>query len=466
MRTCRIDGAGILALPPDSQEPDPSYRAALEWIWSFSKQPRSPDEIHHDRERKLDRMRVLLDLLGSPQRAYPSVLVAGTKGKGSTVALLAACLTAEAHRVGRYTSPHLVNWRERVCVDACPIGTEDVVSGVERLRAAIRRLPPSLGWPSTFDVGTALAFQHFADAHVDIAVVEVGVGGRDDATNVLEPLVSVVTPISRDHEQTLGTTLESIAWHKAGIMRPGRTVVLGPQGDEVGSILTKEADRVAANVKRVGRDWRWETQVGDPSLVTFTRAGETEPYARAHLLLMGLHQRDNATTAVAAAAALARAEPSLRVSSDGIRRGIEQVQWPGRLQVVASNPLFVVDGAHNEASAAAVARTLRDSFEFRRLHLVFGMSRGKDASGVLTHLAPLAAHVVLTQSKHERAENPVLLARVARGLAASVRVALQADPQAAFHSAVTRAEPDDLVLVTGSLFLVGEALVWARGREP
>ena len=181
------------------------------------------------RAAKLDRMRALLLALGQPETSFPCVLVAGTKGKGSTVAMISACVQAAGLRAGRYTSPHLVNWRERTCIDARPISTQAVIALAEPIRDAVDRLSPRLGQPTTFEVGTAFALLYFARERVDLGVLEVGTGGRFDATNLADPLVSVITPISYDHTATLGNTLESIAWHKAGILRSGRTAIAAPQ---------------------------------------------------------------------------------------------------------------------------------------------------------------------------------------------------------------------------------------------
>jgi dihydrofolate synthase/folylpolyglutamate synthase len=461
------------SLPPDALEPDPKYRAVLEWVWSFSARPRTPEEMSTQRATKLDRMSVLLAALDHPERAFPAVLVAGTKGKGSTVAMLAACLQAQGLRTGRYTSPHLVNWRERTCVDAQPIGVASVLALAEPIRRAVENLAPGLGQPTTFEVGTAFAFLYFArGTEIDLAVVEVGTGGRFDATNLLEPLVSVITSISYDHTPTLGGTLAEIAWHKAGILRTGRPGVLAPQVDEARRTVEGEARRVGAHLEEVGREWRWSGagSAVDPIRIESTHP-EFEPLAT-RVGLLGDHQRDNATAAVAALHALGTAEPRFAVARPALQSGLAEVDWPGRLQVLSKRPLLVLDGAHNAASAEALRKALDVAFQFERWVLVLGLSDGKDTLGILEALAGSQAmgqkppaHVYLTRSRHERSTAPSTLEPLARVAAPGADVHVEPDLGSALAAALASAHDNDLVLVTGSLFLVGEALVWWR-RSP
>jgi dihydrofolate synthase / folylpolyglutamate synthase len=436
-----------------------TYRATLEWVWSFSARPRSAEEMAAQRAVKLERMQALLENLHHPELRFPSVLVAGTKGKGSTVAMLSACLQAAGYRTGRYTSPHLVNWRERTCVDAEPISTDDVIALADPVREAVAKLPPTLGLPTTFEVGTAFAFLHFARQRVDLAVVEVGTGGRFDATNLADPSVCVIAPISYDHTQTLGNTLASIAWHKAGILRAGRPAVVAPQVDEARLVIEQEADRVGAELESVGRQWRWQTD-GALTQIESTHV-DFEPL-RVEVGLLGDHQRDNATTTVAALYMLARRFAVPRLA---IQTGLKTVDWPGRLQVLSQRPLLVLDGAHNAASADVVHHALDTVFEYDRLILVVGLTEGKDALGVLGSLAPLASSVHLTRSRHERSAAPTALQPLVQSVAPQAQVALFEDASAAIDAALAAARPRDMVLVTGSLFLVGEALVWWR-RSP
>jgi dihydrofolate synthase/folylpolyglutamate synthase len=415
------------------------------------------------RATKLDRMAALLAALDHPERAFPSLLVAGTKGKGSTVAMLGGCLQAQGLRTGRYTSPHLVNWRERTCVDAHPISVDAVLALAEPIRRAVETMAPSLGAPTTFEVGTAFAFLYFARAQLDLAVVEVGTGGRFDATNLLEPLVSVITSISYDHTPTLGGTLSEIAWHKAGILRRDRPGVLAPQVDEARVAVEREADGVGAHLEEVGREWSWSGAdiAVDPIRITSSHP-DFEPLV-ARVGLLGDHQRDNATTAVAALHALGAVAPRFKVARPALQSGLADVEWPGRLQVLSERPLLVLDGAHNAASAQALRKALDSAFRFQRLLLVLGLSEGKDAHGVVGAFGARPDAVFLTRSRHERSAAPADLEPLVHAAAPRAEVKVHADVPTALAAALAAAHPDDLVLVTGSLFLVGEALVlWRR----
>ena len=456
----RASVGSLSSLPSDTAEPDRRYRAVLDWVWSFSARPRTPHEMAAQRAAKLDRMRALLAALGQPERGFPSVLVAGTKGKGSTVAMIGACLQAAGLRTGRYTSPHLINWRERTCVDGQPISTVAVIDLAEPVRKAVDGLSPRLGLPTTFEVGTAFALLHFAGQQVDVAVVEVGTGGRFDATNLLDPLVSAIAPISYDHTSTLGETLSAIAWHKAGIMRRGRPAIAAPQPEEARLVIESEAESVGADLEEVGREWHWVRQRGDVIRVESTHI-DFQPL-ETEVGLLGEHQRDNATTAVAALHAL---QPRFDISAAAVRTGLKTVDWPGRLQVLGDRPLVVVDGAHNAASAEALRRAVEQLLQFERLILVLGLSEGKDARGVIYALAQRAEHVFFTRSHHERAAAPAELAPLVRSVAPRTEVTVQEDARLALDAALAAAHPRDLLLVTGSLFLVGEALLWWR-RSP
>jgi dihydrofolate synthase/folylpolyglutamate synthase len=402
---------------------------------------------------KLERMQALLASLDHPEVRFPSVLVAGTKGKGSTVAMLSAGLGAAGYRTGRYTSPHLVNWRERTALNGEPISTDAVIVISERVRRAIDEVPSELGPLTTFEVGTAITFAYFAQQEVDVAVVEVGTGGRFDATNLVEPMVSVITPVSYDHTPTLGSTLSSIAWHKAGILRSHRPAVSGVQAEEARLTIESEARLLEAPLEFVGREWHWTPL--DTDITIRSDHADFDPL-NVQIGLIGDHQRDNATTAVAALYAI---RDRFAVPREAFQSALKSVEWPGRLQVLSRQPLVVIDGAHNAASAEVLRQAIDTSFTFDRLLLVVGLTEGKDAQGVLDPLVPRADAVYLTRSRHERSSNPSHLQRLVRSAMAF------GDADAAFDAALKDARTGDLVLITGSLFLVGEALEWWR-RSP
>jgi dihydrofolate synthase/folylpolyglutamate synthase len=374
--------------------------------------------------------------------------------------MLAAVLAAGGLRVGRYTQPHLVSYRERTWVDGEYVPAEAVVRLTEELRpvvAAAERQSPDLGRYTTFEVGTALSLLHFARCQIDLAVVEVGVGGTHDATNVLDPLVSVIAPISADHLDTLGPTLADVARAKAGILRASRLAAFGPQPPEAASVLETETARLQVPAAWVGLDWRWLPEAEPAAASAFTLEGPDVRYERLTLPLLGRHQRDNAALAVAAVHALAASGVSL--SAAAIRRGLGGVAWPGRVQVLPTRPTLVIDGAHNAASAASLRATLAECFPDRSITLVLGCTADKDLAGIVAALVPLAARVVATCAHHPRATPAESVAAAARRAGAAVVVT--PDVPAALAAATSPATSASLVVVAGSLFLAGEALAHA-----
>lgn len=383
----------------------------------------------------LRRTRVLLDLLGAPDRRLFVVLVAGTKGKGSTAALLASLLAASGVRAGLFTKPHLQSYRERVRVDGEAISVADLDARISALRpsvAALRRLLPDAGQPTTFELTVVLALAHFAATACAVAVVEVGLGGRFDATNATDPHVSVITPISHDHTRELGRDVRQIASEKAGVLRPGRVAVLALQTRAVAAVLHRAANAVAA-VPR-----------------------ETAPLSAAaakrhRLALRGEHQRQNAAVAIAAARALA--EHGVAFSEDAIGRGLQQLRWPGRFEVIAGPPSIVLDGAHNDGSAEALARALRAEAPRGRVRLVVGMMADKDARAVARALEPVASSVYATRPSGPRAAAPADIARLYRRVPSGAFD----DLASALSTARADAAPGEMICVTGSLALVGQA---------
>jgi dihydrofolate synthase/folylpolyglutamate synthase len=375
-----------------------------------------------DSQWKLGRTRALLDLAGAPDRQLRIALVAGTKGKGSTCAMLASILGAAGLRCGLYTKPHLQAYRERIRVDGRAISTDDLTAHLDIFRRMADELPPDAGEPTTFEVTTALALAYFASQDCSIAVVEVGLGGRLDATNATDPELSVITSISYDHTAILGRTLGAIAAEKAGILRSERQALLSEQRPAARRSLRRACHQVGAICRVV------------------------PPLDHDVAALAGAHQRQNAALAVAAAEALV---PGLAPSQ--IETGLARINWPGRFETVGD---IVLDGAHNGASADALAHTLRAHAHGRPIHLVVGINRDKDARAVLRPLVALADQVWATQATdNPRALPADDLGRLCQRLGARTCV----EPDLSLALAQARRAGRRIVCVTGSLLLVGQA---------
>jgi len=359
------------------------------------------------------------------------VLIAGTKGKGSTAAFLAAIAHASGSRAGLFTSPHLQEYRERVRIDGAMLPTRAFERAIGELRPLVRRLRrahPDAGDPTTFELTLVLALRAFAARRCPIAILEVGLGGRLDATNALDPAISIITPVSYDHTAILGRSLATIATEKAGIIRHGRPAIVAVQ--------RPAAARAIARVCRI-----------EGALLDVVRPLD----ANVDLALEGAHQRQNAALAAAAARAL---------ELPAVARGLRSATWPARYELVRGRPPIVIDGAHNGASAEALARQLRRDRAGRRLALVVGINRDKDARAVLAPLVPLASTVIATRSASPRAADPVSISADAGSKARTADTVADA-----ISMARSDAGPDGLVCVTGSLALAGDART-ALGLAP
>lgn len=397
----------------------------------------------------------LLDAVGRPHERYQVLHVGGTNGKGSTAAMLASILREAGYSVGLYTSPHLVDFTERIRINGRPISAQAVVALAEQLRG---RMPRDVD-PTFFEFTTAMAFVAFAQAGVEIAVVEVGMGGRLDATNVVNPLVAIVTNVDLDHQRYLGDTIAAIAREKAGIIKPGVPVVTAAAPEAL-AVLGERASAQRAAVTLVGRDVRVE----GASPGSFTYVGLTERLAGLHCPLVGRHQLANAATALAA---IERArEQGLAVPVDAIRRGLGGVRWEGRLEVIRRRPRLIVDGAHNAAGAAALVdflATERKAGRIGRLIVVFGILADKDLHAIIEPVGSQADEVVLTEPAYYRAAPIDTLREAASSLTIPVRTAPSVG--AALEEVETRLGPDDWCVVTGSLYTVGEVKAMYQGRR-
>jgi len=463
-----------------------TYRQALDYLDSLIDMERRPLPAHL-RVFHLDRMARMLQAAGNPHLGLPAVHVAGTKGKGSTAAMIARILQEAGYRVGLYTSPHLVSFRERIRIGPRLISERDVARLVERVEPIVEatRDDPH-GRASFFEAYTLMGFLYFAQKKVDCAVVEVGLGGRLDATNVITPLVSVITRIALDHTRELGGDIPSIAREKAGIIKPGVPVVSAPQEPEAWRVLKAVARRrrspllgvaspLAAEEKagasscptgeRLLPRRRWAalvpTRIGaTPRAVAFSLDGTLRRYPRLVCGLAGDHQIANAAASVGAVELLT--QRGFRVPKAAIERGLKRVSWPGRLQVVGRRPWIVLDSAHDEVSAAALARAVRALYPHERLFLILGISRDKDFRAIGKALCPAAAEVIFTAAQLPRAAPPDRLQRALGRICA--RHVTRRRAATALAYALTRARPGDLILVTGSVYIVGEALQ-ALGRS-
>jgi dihydrofolate synthase / folylpolyglutamate synthase len=434
-----------------------NYEDALAYILSFSDYERSIGGTWPATRFSLARIEALCALLGRPQDDYPVLQVAGTKGKGSTAAMLQAALGAGGWRTGLFTSPHLHDLRERIRLGPALIPPATLAELVAELQPAIARLNErvaELGAVTTFEILTALALLYFSHARADVAVLEVGLGGRLDATSVAHPRVAVITAISLDHRHILGNTIAEIAREKAGIVKEGALVVSSPQVPEAAEVLVATCRERGATLLLGGRDWQWREQDGPPDRRTLAVASLYGELAGLRPALLGRHQLVNAATAVVALQAL-KERDGPAVDANAIAAGLSSVVWPGRFEVVPGRPTVVVDGAHNDDSARRLREALAEQFPGRRLILVIGTSADKDLPAIVRELAPAAARVICTRSRHPRSAPADLLVSLCREEGVAAEEA--ADVPAALARARLLAHPTDVVCATGSLFVVAEA---------
>jgi dihydrofolate synthase/folylpolyglutamate synthase len=413
-----------------------TYTEALAYLNQFINYERTQPQRYAPETLSLDRVNYLLDRLGRPDRAYRSIHIAGTKGKGSTAAMIESCLRAAGYRTGFYTSPHLHTFRERMRVNNEYISREEFTQLVDELEPHLTAVE-GVTW---FEIVTTLAFLFFARSHIDVAVLEVGLGGRFDATNVVTPLVSAITSLSMDHMNLLGNTIEQIAFEKAGIIKRRVPVVSAPQVPEALDVIRRVAKVRGAKLILV-----------PPPQPPAPFRGSLDIQGREWSLpLLGAHQLINASVAVTALQAAN--ERGLMISDEAIRQGLESVKWPGRLEVLNPGPLLVVDGAHNGDSAQRLAAALQEVFHLDQWTLIIGISADKDVAAILDGLLPIAERVIVTRASNSRAANVETIgAQIAdRGyeLARTTSVA------EALEIALRDRSP---IIVTGSLFTVADA---------
>ena len=426
-----------------------SYQETLDYIYSFVDPQRKPAASPDEAARHIQRMEAFLETVGSPQHGLPAVVVAGTKGKGSSVAMIEAMVRAAGLRVGLFSSPHLSSYRERIQINRELISRDDLIALVQQLHPQIDTFAQgSYGRPNTFDVGLLLALSYFTAQKVDLAVLEIGLGGRFDSVNVVTPLVSAISSISYDHMAILGHSLAEIAWNKAGIIKPGVPVVSVPQAAEAATVIAAEAHMQCAPLWQADSD-------GMRFIQELDQAEQRYPYPVApRPALRGAVQVENARLALGVTMLLRRAGVTL--PDTALAEGLARVSWPGRFEIIAGSPPILIDGAHNGDSAHKLCSTIRSELPHERMILILGTSRDKDIAAISAALVSSASAVILTRSTHTRAMD---LNRMADAVKPHLQGPLLLTPDVAIAIATAQgmATPNDLIVITGSLFVVAEA---------
>lgn len=398
---------------------------------------------------------------GAPHEAFPTVLIAGSKGKGSTAVMVAAILSQAGLRTGLFVKPHLVTIRERTQIDRQLISREAFAALVTELQTqvSVTSHTQTARIRTFFELTTALSFWHFKRQKVDIAVVEVGLGGRLDTTNVLTPRVAVITPIGLEHTHILGHTLPAIAREKAGIIKPHSCVISAVQAPEVIDVLEQRCQDQQATLLLAGRDFQWQVVESSYRGNVMHFQGFGQNLTDLHVSLLGRHQAANAAVALAVVAQLQQQGWSVNDTSK--RHGLATLQWEGRLEVLSHAPWIILDAAHTVESAQCLRQALDELFPYQRLYLVLGLSADKNIAAIVDSLAPLAHEVIATPFNNPRACDPQLLATEVRRHHVPLQIA--PNPTTALALARQQARPADLICVAGSLFLLGELKAQQQG---
>ena len=443
---------------------DSPFQQALDFIYSFIDYERQRDP-HVKTNWDLRRVEALLARLDNPHLKSKTIHIAGSKGKGSVAAMTASVLTKAGYNTGLYTSPHLHFYNERIRINNQLIFNDEIIELVTRIRPEVEAInrEATYGKLTTFEVTTVLGFSYFAQKKVDFQVIEVGLGGRLDATNVVKPDVCVITPISHEHTDLLGNTLAAIATEKAGIIKKGSIVVSSPQTDEADAAISLACQKLNAKLIRVGKEVTYQSAGFSDSQQSLVVNGRLHNY-RFTIPLLGQYQLSNAATSIAALEVLM--EKGNKILSRNIVQGMKEVNWEGRLQVISRHPLVVVDGAHNQDSAQKLRQALEQYFDFEKALLIIGMSSDKDLSGIVNELAPAFPQVIVTRSRHPRAMDTAPIAAEFRkhGIAAQQTD----DISEAMPLALKLSGKNDLICVTGSLFIAAGAIEQAMvlGLKP
>ncbi|MEW6717062.1 MAG: folylpolyglutamate synthase/dihydrofolate synthase family protein [Chloroflexota bacterium] len=439
-----------------------AYQEALDYLFSFVDFSRTHQQNLAPEHFDLKRMEALMLSLDQPHRTYSSVHVAGSKGKGSVCAFCASVLQAAGYKVGLYTSPHLKDFEERIQINGKPIPRRDLVALVNEIKPFVAQIEKI----TTFEIATALAFLYFARQAVDMAVVEVGLGGRLDATNIITPIVSVITHLYLEHTSILGNTLSQIAREKAGIVKDNTPVVLAPQAEEARGVIMAIASNRHARVIDVAQTYGYKLVSHSLEGQTFSVWGERnkkgERQAEIRIRLLGEHQVENAVTAYATLQLLCGL--GFPFDEDALRKGFASAEWPARFEVISQKPLIVIDSAHIPEAAQMMRNALEEYFPGRQIILVIGVSEDKDVRGILRELKPLVKEVVATQSDHPRALDVEKLAEISRESGFITHVTPTVSE--ALDEALRLKQGEAFVFVTGSIFVAASArIAWLESRR-
>lgn len=457
-----------------------TYEQAIEFVFGRINYERINSDSYTSDDFKLDRMKTLLGLLGDLQDRLPAVHIAGTKGKGSTAIMVSEILKAAGYRVGLFTSPHIEVYEERIRVDGHSPTPAQLVDLINRIQYAVTTMDgmPGPMAPTFFEITTALAWMHFADSSCDVAVLEVGLGGRLDSTNLCQPEVSVITSISRDHTRLLGTELEQIAAEKAGIVKNGVPVVSGVTSPEANQVIERICRDARATRFQINSDFRWygnrnpaiDVRESASNIVQSVASRQLSPrlppadtitvetpwrnFPQVSIPLNGTHQKHNAAVAVMTAEVLNR--QGRPIPETAVRAGLLAVRWPARIELLMTNPTVIIDAAHNWESMNALLRTLDESYPARRRTLIFATTRDKDISGMLRLALPKFDTVIITQyMNNPRAVPTEHLHRLVRSISSRL-VHIAADPSTAWKLARHLSTPEDLICIAGSFFIAAE----------
>lgn len=412
----------------------------------------------------LKKVQKVLEYLGNPQDKLKIIHIGGTNGKGSVCTMLGSILASAGYRVGINTSPHLSEFTERISINNQEISKDDVVKYAKILKEIRERInnETDLGYATYFEVVTAMALKYFADSDVDFVVLEVGLGGKFDATNVVRPIVTVLTNIDLDHTEHLGNTLTSVAENKAGIIKPGSPVITSNYNNEILDVILKTCETQISPCYRLGQDFNYNILDSSVNGLRFDYLGLNHDYSDLQVPFIGVHQSENAALALGALEILID-NLELDVPEDKIRLGLKALSWPGRLEIMQRSPLVLLDGAHNPAGAKALFNAL-EMFEYNRLILVFGCSEEKNISEILQDLIQEADKIVITEADIRRAAKPDQILAELKDY--SIKKEVKIPVSEAVFSALEEADETDLVCIFGSLFVVGEAReLWFKRNE-